>query len=208
MVIRELSREECLALLAESRLSRLACVHDDQPYIVPAYLAYDAEAHGEPSLYGVTTRGTKVEWMRSNPRVCVEVDHVLDFDQWVSVVVLGRYEELVDAPREEVDISPAYEQQQALRRHSAADDPGNNPERHRAFQILQSHAMWWEPAWSAWRSRGARSSGESLDPVYYRICIESVSGHRAVPEGGDVSPPPSSNPNPTRGWLRGLFGLR
>src|SRR5450755_4358697 len=91
MVIREMCREECLRVLAGARLARLGCARENQPYVVPVYLAYD-EASG--CLYGFTTPGQKIEWMRGNPLVCVEVDEVAAYDQWVSVIVNGRYEEL------------------------------------------------------------------------------------------------------------------
>ena len=35
----------------------------------------------------------KVEWMRSNPLVCFEVDEVQNQNRWSSVIVFGRYEE-------------------------------------------------------------------------------------------------------------------
>ena len=95
MVIREMSREECLRVLAGARLARLACAHENQPYVVPVYLAYH-EASG--CLYGFTTPGQKVEWMRANPLVCVEVDEIAAYDQWVSVIAIGRYEELPETP--------------------------------------------------------------------------------------------------------------
>lgn len=40
MVIREMSREECLGVLARGRLARLACARANQPYVVPVYFAY------------------------------------------------------------------------------------------------------------------------------------------------------------------------
>ena len=40
MVIREMNREGWLRVLARARLARLACAHENQPYVVPAYLAY------------------------------------------------------------------------------------------------------------------------------------------------------------------------
>src|SRR5271163_4549511 len=95
MVIRELSREECIQVLVRARLARLACAHENQPYIVPVYLAYDEASE---CLYGFTTPGQKVEWMRSNPLVCVEVDEIRDYDQWVTAIVFGRYEELPATP--------------------------------------------------------------------------------------------------------------
>ena len=36
--------------------------------------------------------------MRANPLVCVEVDEVVSPQEWVSVIVFGRYEELPDTP--------------------------------------------------------------------------------------------------------------
>ena len=42
---------------------------------------------GEAFLYGFTTEGQKIEWMRANPLVCVELDEVENFDQWTSIVV-------------------------------------------------------------------------------------------------------------------------
>src|ERR1035438_4037842 len=96
MVIREMSRKECLQVLVGARVARLGCTHENQPYVGPVYLAYD-EASG--CLYGFTSPGQKVEWMRANPQVCVEVDEIAAYDQWVSVIAFGRYEELPEIPQ-------------------------------------------------------------------------------------------------------------
>ena len=93
MLIQELTREECLDLLDRAHLGRLACACETQPYIVPIYFAYDNDY-----LYSFSTVGQKIEWMRANPNVCVETDEVTNSRQWLSVVVLGRYEELPDTP--------------------------------------------------------------------------------------------------------------
>ena len=73
-----------------SSLWRLACSFENQPYIVPVYLAYAARA-----LYGFATMGQKIDWMRANPKVCVETDGVRSQTDWWSVVVQGRFEELL-----------------------------------------------------------------------------------------------------------------
>ncbi len=117
MLIQELTRQECLGLLSRTRLGRLACAEGSQPYVVPVYFVYEKN-----SLYSFSTVGQKIEWMRANPLVCVEVDEVVSLQQWVSVVVFGRYEELLDAP----------EWQGA---------------REFAYKVLQQSAMWWEPAY-------------------------------------------------------------
>lgn len=78
MVIREMSRDECFRILAGAGLARLACSQENQPYVVPVSLAYD-EASG--CLYGFTTPGQKLAWMRVNPLICVEVDEITAFDK-------------------------------------------------------------------------------------------------------------------------------
>ncbi len=93
MLIQELTRQASLDLLARTHLGRLACAQGSQPYVVPFYFVYDHDC-----LYSFSTVGQKIEWMRANPLVCVEADEVVSPEQWVSVIVFGRYEELLDTP--------------------------------------------------------------------------------------------------------------
>ena len=94
MRVHGLTVQECVAFLADSRLGRIACAYENQPYIVPIHFSYDASRR---CLYSFSTVGQKIEWMRQNPKVCVEVDDITDKDHWITVVVFGRYEELGDA---------------------------------------------------------------------------------------------------------------
>jgi uncharacterized protein len=91
MLIREMSGQECCDLLARLGVGRLACARDNRPYIVPVYFAYEPDR-----LYGFATFGQKIEWMRSNPQVCMEADEVRSHFDWQSVIVIGRYEEFPD----------------------------------------------------------------------------------------------------------------
>lgn len=116
MLIHLMTTEECAAALASSDFGRLACARHDQPYVVPIHFAYDGE-----HLYGVTTAGQKIHWMRSNPRVCIEVDERTSHHRWMSVVVLGRYEELRETP--DFELARAH-----------------------ALELLQRREMWWQPA--------------------------------------------------------------
>lgn len=90
MLIHELTRHECLEVLAHTQLGRLACTSGMQPYVVPVYFAYK-----EGWLYSFSVPGRKIDWMRANPLVCVEADQ-LRREHWATVVVFGRYEELSD----------------------------------------------------------------------------------------------------------------
>jgi uncharacterized protein len=165
MVIREMSREECLRVLAGAKVARLACAYENQPYVLPVTLAYPGTSGGGDCLYGFTTPGQKIEWMRANPLVCVEVDEVPNANQWVSVIAFGRYEEL---PGEETP-----------------DPQGRPDERLVAHQILQSHAMWWATASAAHAARVHRDLGAPLVPVFYRVRMSKITGHEATREASD-----------------------
>ena len=67
MMIHEMTQDECRLALERIDCGRLACARDNQPYIVPVHFSFDGQ-----NLYGVTTLGQKVEWMRVNPNVCME----------------------------------------------------------------------------------------------------------------------------------------
>ena len=116
MRIQEMTEEECRELLAGRNVARLACALNNQPYVVPIRVHLEGQY-----LYGYATLGQKIEWMRQNPLVCVEVDELTAHDDWVSVIVSGHYEELPHAPE--------YEDS-----------------RRTAERLFQRHAMWWEPA--------------------------------------------------------------
>ncbi len=209
MMIREMPREECHRVLAGARLARLACAHENQPYVVPAYLAYQ-EPFG--CFYGFTTPGQMVAWMRANPLVCVEVDAVTAYDQWVSVIAFGRYEELAETPgsagaRCEAQERPGQVGEDlpawsADRRDRAHAEEGCDDER-RAWQVLQTHPMWAEPACSFWAARARRDAAEPFPSVYYRIRVDRITGYEATRDGLDANgyavPAPAAG---RRGWWR------
>ena len=160
---------------APARLGRLACAQDNQPYIVPINFAFDGAY-----IYGFTTLGQKIEWTRSNPLVCFEVDEVVSHNEWMSIVVFGRYEELPDKPE--------YEKQ-----------------RIRAHTCLQKRAMWWEPAYV---SQEHREQPHSLTPIFFRIHVEKMTGHRATfdKSRADLTSARTVRSH-KRGWLARLLSL-
>jgi len=68
---------------ARTNLGRLACARHDQPYIVPIHFDFDADGD---SIYSFSTLGQKIDWMRANPKVCLEVDDIADKSNWTTVV--------------------------------------------------------------------------------------------------------------------------
>ena len=116
MLIQTMTLQECWAMLARNNIARLACARDNQPYIVPLRVELDGD-----SLYGYATLGRKIEWMRTNPLVCLECEEVTTDRVWASLIVFGHYEELPHIP-------------------------GNEDARRVADRLFQRHTMWWEPA--------------------------------------------------------------
>jgi hypothetical protein len=209
MVVSEMSTEACLRVLAGARLARLACARENQPYVVPVYLVYHEESG---CLYGFTVPGQKVEWMRANPLVCVEVDEIATYDQWVSVIATGRYEELPETPEGEVSPLRATGRPQhvgetippwsADSRHGQYDDEASNDERKRAWQILKTHPLWEEPGCASWTARAHHDSAERVIFIYYRIQIDRITGHQATRDARDMIPDAvPARPTGTWDWL-------
>jgi uncharacterized protein len=97
MLVHELSRVECSTVLRRNSVGRLGYARFNQPYIVPIHFSFDSE---RTCIYGFSTIGQKVECMRRNPRVCLQVDEIVDQSHWTSVLVVGRYREIHRDPQE------------------------------------------------------------------------------------------------------------
>jgi uncharacterized protein len=148
MLIQSMTRQASNEVLERAKLGRLACAHEGQPYVTPILFAYTGD-----HLYSFSTLGQKVEWMRANPLVCLEVEEITNREDWATVIVFGRYEELPD--------TPAYE-----------------AHRKRAYDLLQRRPAWWEPGYVRTVLDGKE---RPLEPVYFRISIGAISGHRGTP---------------------------
>jgi uncharacterized protein len=117
MLIHDLTDAECGEVLTRTQLGRLGCSRFDQPYIVPIHFSFDAERN---CVYAFSTIGQKIEWMRENPKVCLEVEELHDKNHWATVLVIGRYEEIHQSPEE-------------------------GEARRRAEQLFQQRREWWLP---------------------------------------------------------------
>jgi nitroimidazol reductase NimA-like FMN-containing flavoprotein (pyridoxamine 5'-phosphate oxidase superfamily) len=118
MRIRELATEECAQILERSELGHLACARHGQPYIVPIHFSYDG---AERCLYAFSGAGQKIQWMRENPKVCVEVEDIADKNHWTTVLIFGEY-------------------------HEVGDTVDEAPRRKRALELFQARPEWWLPA--------------------------------------------------------------
>jgi nitroimidazol reductase NimA-like FMN-containing flavoprotein (pyridoxamine 5'-phosphate oxidase superfamily) len=95
MLIHELQAAECAAVLRQNHVARLGCARYDQPYVIPIQFSFDEP---ENCVYAFSMVGQKIEWMRENPKVCLEVEDITDKNHWTTVVATGRYEEIGREP--------------------------------------------------------------------------------------------------------------
>jgi len=149
MLIHDMTRQACIDLLTRTWLCRVACASEGQPYITPLCCAYD-----ENYLYSFSTLGQKIDWMRANPLVCVEFEELVSPQDWTTVIVLGKYEELPDTPQ-------------------------HKESRKRAFDLLHRRDLWWEPGYV---KTVVHEKMRPMEHVYFRIHIDEISGHRGVLE--------------------------
>lgn len=145
MAIKEMSDSECRAFLTRSHVGRLGCALADQPYVVPISLVYEEEY-----IYSFSTIGKKVQWMRKNAKVCVELDELTSQSHWISVIANGVYQELA---------LPQFE-----------------TERAHAHKLLERKQRWWL---NALAERDMKSDDALIDPLFFRIRIESLTGLEA-----------------------------
>jgi nitroimidazol reductase NimA-like FMN-containing flavoprotein (pyridoxamine 5'-phosphate oxidase superfamily) len=154
MRITEMTSKESRELLARQGGGRLACSRDNQPYIVPIYFTAEGD-----NLYCFATLGQKIEWMRTNPLVCVQADEIRGPSEWKSVVVFGRYEEL-------------------------PDDAEHEQSRRHAITILSRHDSWWVGAYAADQ---VRKHGGEPTPIIFCVHMAQITGHRADPDAAQVA---------------------
>ena len=172
MLIHDMTRNASIELLTRKQLCRLACAHDGQPYVIPIYCAYH-----DNYLYSFSRVGQKVAWMRANSLVCVEADEMASSQDWATVIVLGKYEELPDTPQYELH-------------------------RKRTHDLLQRRPMWWEPGSV---KTELSEKAHPVGFVYFRIHIDQISGRRAISDTVSSCEFSATHEAPAS-WLRRILG--
>ncbi|MBZ5649962.1 MAG: pyridoxamine 5'-phosphate oxidase family protein [Acidobacteriia bacterium] len=124
------------------------------------YVVPVAFSYEPDRLYFFSTFGKKIKWMRQNPKVCLQADEIGNRWNWISVIVTGTYSELN---------VPQY--------HTAQRE-------HAREQLAAQCSEWWRIPLA---ETGDRSLVSSIETVFFRIDIKSMSGLRAVPEAEEAA---------------------
>jgi uncharacterized protein len=90
-MISEIGYRESRELLRNQNIGRLGCCINNLPYVIPVNYFFDGE-----DIYIHSLPGRKIQTMRANPYVCLQVDEIEDTFNWLSVIVFGRFEEVYD----------------------------------------------------------------------------------------------------------------
>lgn len=143
------TKSECEQVLKRVSLGRLGCSLDNQPYVIPLAFTYEPDR-----IYAFSTLGKKIQWMRKNPKVCLQVDEIGNSSHWTSVLVNGTYIELSE---------PQYTAERQLARASLAE----------------SSAQWWTVPLA---ERREQMDDIAIQPIFFRIDIGSMMGLRGIPE--------------------------
>jgi nitroimidazol reductase NimA-like FMN-containing flavoprotein (pyridoxamine 5'-phosphate oxidase superfamily) len=106
-------------------------------------------AYDSGYIYALATFGQKIRCMRENPKVCLAIDEIVSDFQWASVIAAGEYEEL--------------------------RDPHHTQEREHARELLERRNRWWQ---NAFAERQAKEGDHLVEPIFFRIKINSISGLR------------------------------
>ncbi len=87
----DLTTKQCEDLLKKNHYAHLGCVDNGQPYVIPITFVYK-----DGFLYSFSLEGHKIDTMRNNPNICIQVEHIGGEHEWQSVICWGAFEELTD----------------------------------------------------------------------------------------------------------------
>jgi uncharacterized protein len=87
----ELTDRQIDLVLHSQMIGRIGCYANEKIFITPVTYVF----HGG-YIYDHSKDGHKVQTMRSNPKVCFQVDSIETMRNWRSVIIWGEYEELTE----------------------------------------------------------------------------------------------------------------
>ncbi|WJJ95770.1 pyridoxamine 5'-phosphate oxidase family protein [Algibacter luteus] len=90
-MIRNLSIEDCLAIIESNYIGHLAYVFGENPIVIPITYFYSKT---EKFIICYSSAGQKIDAMRKKNLVSLSIDEIDSVNQWISVQVEGVYEEL------------------------------------------------------------------------------------------------------------------
>ncbi len=89
-MIKELDDKKARKLLKEQKFGHLGCVLESgEPCVVPVNYLYQDE-----TIYIHSLPGQKLDALRANRKICLQVEKIEDTLKWQSVIVFGEFQEV------------------------------------------------------------------------------------------------------------------
>jgi uncharacterized protein len=94
---------DALAILREGNLGSIGCIAASRPYVAPVNYFFDGK-----DIYVHTLPCKKLDALRANPRVCLQVDEIKDSYNWRSGIAYGTFEEVSNEETRENVLTRLY----------------------------------------------------------------------------------------------------
>lgn len=148
-LIGDLDKKDCIELLRKNYIGRLAYIKGESPYVIPITYYYDDQT--DNSIISYALEGHKIDAMRKNQSVSMEVDEIESVQKWKSVLVHGVFEELsgIDAKK-------------LLREFSEGVKGIVNRKEDKELQFIHEFS--------------AKLGAQGASPIVYRIKINEITG--------------------------------
>ncbi|WP_339895484.1 pyridoxamine 5'-phosphate oxidase family protein [uncultured Algibacter sp.] len=89
-MILKLGKSKCKTLLSNNYIGHLAYIYKNRPFVIPITYYYDDSTN---ALLGYSGNGHKIDALRLNNGVSVEVAEIDSVNTWKSLVVQGTFRE-------------------------------------------------------------------------------------------------------------------
>lgn len=89
-MIKNLETEEILYILENNYIGHLSYIYQNRPYTVPITYFYDKKNH---SIICYSDEGHKINAMRKNNLVSLQISEIISVDHWKSVLAHGTFEQ-------------------------------------------------------------------------------------------------------------------
>jgi len=87
----KIAKDEYLKMLSNNYIASLAYIADSTPYIVPITYYYNEK---ENIIISYSNEGHKINAMRLNNSVSIQLDEIESLDNWKTLLLIGEFEEL------------------------------------------------------------------------------------------------------------------
>ncbi len=140
-----LTRKQCEYVLKSELVGRIGCYTAGKVYVVPVAYVFHKDY-----IYAHSKEGLKINMMRKNAKVCFEVESRESLNNWRTVILWGKYEEL-QTPQEQKEVKRILHDR--FIGYTISDT------------VLPTPYV-----------NSPRQVEKARKPVFYRISIEEVSG--------------------------------